>query len=441
MARCVASVLALVVLLPAASHAVQERADSDAEVAKASRLIDEGDFQGAIDILQPAVRRLALNDRQSRQLARGYLYLGISYLMLREEEAGKGYFREALKEDPGLVIDEARHPAKVVRAFADVQRDLRPAPAPSSATPTYVTDAQEFMDRTQIYVIQRKIKERELENRLLSLEAKSRNVSTETLIQLEVDGRVPAGTEAEARAFYEANRSRFGNRTEEVALREIADGLRSQRKRERQDQLIRGLRAKFGEYVALEPPRLLVSPDDDPSSGPLDAKVVIIEFADFQCPFSSRSTAVLRDIKSRYGSAVRHVFRDFPLVAIHPEAGKAAEAATCAHEQGRFWPMHDLLFANQKELTTTHLNGHARALGLDAARFAECLQSGRYEAEWRRDAADAERYAVKSTPAFFINGRLLVGAQPYAAFEEVIEEELRSRTASGAVLDTSSRGH
>jgi protein-disulfide isomerase len=121
---------------------------------------------------------------------------------------------------------------------------------------------------------------------------------------------------------------------------------------------------------------------------------------------------------------VRVVYRDLPLVQIHPQAAKAAEAATCAHDQGKFWEMHDRLFADQSKLQVDELKKHAAELGLDTAAFNQCLDSSKHAAEWQQDAADASTFGVTSTPAFFINGRLLVGAQPFEAFAQVIDEEL-----------------
>jgi protein-disulfide isomerase len=117
------------------------------------------------------------------------------------------------------------------------------------------------------------------------------------------------------------------------------------------------------------------------------------------------------------------VYRHYPLDR-HQDAPKAAEAAECAREQGRFWDMHERLFASQEALAVPDLKRHARALGLDGAAFDACLDSGQKAARWREDRAAAEAYAPTGTPVFFVNGRLLVGAQPLGAFVRVIDEEL-----------------
>jgi len=115
--------------------------------------------------------------------------------------------------------------------------------------------------------------------------------------------------------------------------------------------------------------------------------------------------------------------RDFPL-NVHPEAQKAAEAAGCAEEQGKFWEMHDKLFSNQQDLSVANEKTWAQEIGLDTKKFGECLDSGKRAAEVQKDIQDGQAYGVSGTPAFFINGVPLVGAQPFAAFQQVIEQEL-----------------
>jgi protein-disulfide isomerase len=132
----------------------------------------------------------------------------------------------------------------------------------------------------------------------------------------------------------------------------------------------------------------------------------------------------LKQVEEKYGDKLRLVYRDFPLVQIHNNAAKAAEAGECAHEQGKFWEMHDKLFADQSKLQVEALKHAATEIGLDAEKFNQCLDSAKYAAEVQQDADEGARYGVTGTPAFFINGRLLSGAQPLEAFTQVIDEEL-----------------
>lgn len=168
-----------------------------------------------------------------------------------------------------------------------------------------------------------------------------------------------------------------------------------------------------------------VSVDDDPAWGPEQAAVTIIEFSDYQCPFCGRffeqTYSTLKDV---YGEQVRYVFRDFPLTTIHPGAKESAEAAQCAFEQDRFWDYHDLLFENQQAQDKDSLIGYAADLGLEADAFAACLDSGKYANEVQADVDAGLSYGVAGTPTFFVNGRKVVGAQPFGMFQQIIEEEL-----------------
>ena len=181
-----------------------------------------------------------------------------------------------------------------------------------------------------------------------------------------------------------------------------------------------------------EAERVEVSTDNDPALGEADAPVVIVEFSDFQCPYCARfAQQTFPQIKREYidTGKVRFVFRDFPL-SFHRNAALAAEAAQCAYEQDTFWEMHDRIFTGQGEWSgSTEAREifvrYAEELGLDRARFQECLDSGRYREEVQGDFRDGTSYGVRGTPTFFINGRKLVGAQPFNSFQQMIEDELR----------------
>ncbi|MFQ5975248.1 MAG: thioredoxin domain-containing protein [Candidatus Hydrothermarchaeales archaeon] len=164
--------------------------------------------------------------------------------------------------------------------------------------------------------------------------------------------------------------------------------------------------------------------DDDPSRGPDNAPVTIVEFSDFQCPYCARSAIVVHQIIDTYGNKVRFVYRDFPLSSIHPNAQKAAEAAECADEQGKFWELHDIIFTNQNKMGVNDLKQFAKDLGMDSNNFDECLDSGKYEAEVKKDMQDGINAGVTSTPTFFINGEKIVGAKPFSDFQQVIDSKL-----------------
>jgi protein-disulfide isomerase len=159
-----------------------------------------------------------------------------------------------------------------------------------------------------------------------------------------------------------------------------------------------------------------------PSLGSDTAPVTLVEFTDYECPFCKHHFQETYDsILVEYGGRVRYVVRNFPL-AIHGRAQKAAEGAECANDQGRFWKYHDLLFQRAPALGRDSLMAYAAHVGLDVAAFTKCLDSGEKAAVVARDSKDGAKYGVRGTPTFFINGRILIGAQPLEAFRPYIED-------------------
>lgn len=164
-----------------------------------------------------------------------------------------------------------------------------------------------------------------------------------------------------------------------------------------------------------------VSVDDDPWRGTEGAPITIIEFADFQCPYCSQGTSIIDRLFEEYEGQILFVYRDFPIQRIHSDAFKAAEAANCAGEQGQYWEMHNLLFANQSSLDDDSLKQFALNLGLDGQSFNDCLDSNRYENEIRHDFDEGLSYGVGATPTFFVNGHVVLGAS-YELLKEKIEQ-------------------
>jgi protein-disulfide isomerase len=196
------------------------------------------------------------------------------------------------------------------------------------------------------------------------------------------------------------------------------------------------LRARGG--AAPPSGRAPISVQGAPFKGDKNAAVTVVEFSDYECPFCGRYFRdTMAQIERDYITTgkVKYVFRDFPLEAIHPKAFKAAEAAHCAGDQGRFWEMHDRLFTNQSSLDRSQLSGHAKTLALDLPGFEQCLDSGRHGTRIRQSLADGQQAGVRGTPTFFLGhtdadgGSLntpatLVGAQPYANFKQALDRLL-----------------
>lgn len=161
----------------------------------------------------------------------------------------------------------------------------------------------------------------------------------------------------------------------------------------------------------------------EPTTTTGDGVVTIVEYSDFECPFCARALPTLEQVKNTYGDMVVIEYKHFPL-SFHPNAQKAAEASECARDQGEFWPYHDILFANQDALTVPDLKGYAADLGLDTNTFNSCLDSGEKAGIVAADMAEGRAFGVTGTPAFNIGGELLVGAQPFSAFKEIIDRKL-----------------
>jgi protein-disulfide isomerase len=159
--------------------------------------------------------------------------------------------------------------------------------------------------------------------------------------------------------------------------------------------------------------------------GPLDAPITIVEFADYQCPFCNRARPVVDELLAAYPGKIRFYVRHNPL-PFHPNAPLAAEAALAAEGQGKFWEMNDKLAGNFFNLTREDLEKYAQELGLDLAKFKQALDTGVYRVRVDQDRDVAGKIGANGTPTFFVNGRMLVGAQPAEAFKEIIEEELVS---------------
>ena len=278
----------------------------------------------------------------------------------------------------------------------------------------------------QIYNLQRQKLHELIDERLLSDEAKRRGVTVTKLIEQEVIDKILPVADDEISALYAANRGRIPVELDKV--REQIRGVLYDQKRKAQNTLfVQSLRAKAKIVNYLTPPpvfRADVSLNDAPFKGSEKAAVTIVKFEDFQCPFCKQAQPALEQVISRYDGKVRLVHKDLPLDSIHPQARQAAEAARCAGEQGKFWNYHDVLYANSPKAELEDLKGYARATGLDLPSFDQCFSSGKYKTAVDRDSEEGARLGLTGTPAFFINGREISGAQPLEAFAAIIDEEL-----------------
>jgi protein-disulfide isomerase len=262
--------------------------------------------------------------------------------------------------------------------------------------------------------------------KLIDMEAKARGATTAAVIDAEITSKIQTVTDADVMAWYNANQSRVQGASIDQVRAPIRNLLIQQRSAVAYQTFVEQLKLKTPVRLSLEPPRQKIATADSPSQGPATAPIELVEFSDFQCPFCYRAHPTVKQVMDTYGGKVRFVYRNYPLPN-HPNARPAAEAAQCANEQGQFWPYHDRLFADQTKLSDADLKASAAALGMDAGKFNACVDSHKYKERVDADTQAGNEAGVNGTPAFFINGRLLSGAQPFDEFKKIIDEELATR--------------
>ena len=319
----------------------------------------------------------------------------------------------------------------ILSTIARAQASDPPKPAKEpvatiAGQPIYEDDLQSAVTpklaqlRTQEYQIKRQALESLIDQKLLEAEAKKKGVSTDKLIEQEVDAKIGDPTDAEVYAFYLGQKSQ--QKFDDVKA-QLKTSLKQAKLQQAHRDFYVQLRKQSQVAVLLQPPIVEVSYDSARVRGNPKAPVMIVEFADFQCPYCQSVERTLKNVLGKHEGQVAISFRDMPLTQIHPLAQGAAEAARCAQEQGKFWEYHDLLFKDRK-LDKDGLAEAARALKLDEKQFDSCITSERYKAQIDQDVQDARKAGVGGTPAFFINGVFLDGAQPEATFETSIQDAL-----------------
>jgi len=289
-----------------------------------------------------------------------------------------------------------------------------------------IVGARTALLNEQIYQLQRQTVDAIVDQRLIAKEAARRGATAAQLLEREVDNKTAAVTDADVEAFYRANESRLP--TQEADLRaRIRDHLRNQKLTERRNAFVGELRANANVTVLLTAPAIFranLNIEGAPFKGRADAAVVIVKFEDFHCPFCKDAQQTLAQLLARYPDRIKLVHKDFPIDELHPGARAAHVAARCANEQGKFWPYHDALYANAPKTDPQELRKFAKDAGLDFNSFDQCLSGNKYSAAVEKDIAEGKQSGVTGTPAFYINGRLVAGAQPLENFVRVIDEEL-----------------
>ncbi|MCC7107725.1 MAG: thioredoxin domain-containing protein [Deltaproteobacteria bacterium] len=249
----------------------------------------------------------------------------------------------------------------------------------------------------------------------------------EAWVRAEVEKRSAMPTDAEVQAFYDSIKPPDAPPLEVVKPRVVM--LMQQERAEKAARALFGeLRAQASVTTALpdvrSPPRDVDLAPHTARKGAAGAKVRVVEFADFQCPYCSRAAETMHALAKRYGDRVEFAYRHFPLRSIHPDADRAAQAAQCAARQGKFWEMHDKLYGAQSSLDDEAIVGHGKELGLDTAKLEGCMKNGEAAAEVEADLQKASELGVEGTPSFFINGRPHLGNPSEDALAAAIDAEL-----------------
>lgn len=282
---------------------------------------------------------------------------------------------------------------------------------------------------TDLYNQRRSLLDELISRRLLENQAKAKGKTLDQWFQTDYMSSVQDPSDDEAKAFFEQHKAEVppGQSFEDLKPR-IKQVVKQNKLRDNMGKMLEQLKQEHKVAVALAPPEVprIEVEAKGPSRGPDKAPVTIVEFSDFQCPFCGREYPVIERVMKEYEGKVRLVFRHFPL-DFHPFAQKAAEASACAADQGKFWELHNKMFENQQKLAVDDLKGYAKSLGVDAAKFDKCLDGGEKKGLIESDQKAGMEAGVQGTPAFFINGIFINGAQPYEQIKQTVDGELKKK--------------
>ena len=279
----------------------------------------------------------------------------------------------------------------------------------------------------QYYMNERKALDDLIDNRLLTEEAHRRNIPLDQLLNTEVYRGVKDPTEDQLEVYYEGLDTQ---QSYESVREDVLEHIRELRRTKARAAFVANLRKEAKIDILLLPPSADVNLSATYENGARSAPVVLVEFADYECPYCQKVNPQIQQLKKEYGDSLTVAFKDFPL-PMHHGSEKAAEAARCAGEQGKFWEYHDVLFYSQ--LTTLDaLKQHAQTLKLDQDAFNTCLDSGKEAAAVKNDLEEAKSLGLTGTPSFFVNGHFFSGVVDYQALKDIVSQQLSLTTTMHA---------
>jgi protein-disulfide isomerase len=286
----------------------------------------------------------------------------------------------------------------------------------------------------QYYLSERKALEELIDNKLLADEAARRNIPLDQLMDTEVYKNVKDPTEDQLEVYYE------GLDTQEpyAAVRsDVLQHLRELRRTRARAAFVENLRKQANINVLLMPPAVDLNIAKAYTKGSQDAPVVFVEFADYECPYCQKVNPQIQQLKKEYGDKLAIVYKDFPL-PMHHSSEKAAEAARCAGEQGKFWEYHDVLFYS-KQMDVDALKEHARVLKLNGEAFDTCLDSGSEAKAVKQDLEEGKDLGLTGTPSFFVNGHFFSGVVDYGTLKDMVNQQLNYAAAVQAKAQISQK--
>jgi len=268
------------------------------------------------------------------------------------------------------------------------------------------------------YMAEKQAVDKMVREELLDEAAKKEGVSVEELLKRHI-GEVKTPSDDQVEVFYEEMQS-------DKPLAEIHNDIRQHiidlRRQKAASAYLETLRTKGDVKIELEPPTTAVSSTAGaPTLGPTDAPVKIVEYADYQCPYCKQMHPLIKRLREEFPKT-QLIYEDFPL-PMHANAQKAAEAAHCAGDQGKFWEFHDEIFDYSGSLDVSNLRGMAKTLKLDQASFDQCLDSGKHAPDVAKGHIQGAALGITGTPTFFINGHMVTGAAKYETLRDLVAQE------------------
>lgn len=275
----------------------------------------------------------------------------------------------------------------------------------------------------EIYDVRKDAIDQIIDDRILEAQAKKEGTAKADYLKKNVFDKIKI-EDKDIEKFFNENKAQMQGKKLEEVKGNIQGFLFRDKHQKVYGDLLADLRKKAEVEILIHAPRVEIEEGNNPAIGPKDAPVKVVEFTDYQCPFCGKARPTVNQMLNEYKGKVRYVLRDFPL-SFHKDAMKAHESARCAGEQDKYWEMNKKLFSDQTAIKIDDLKKYAGELKLDMKKFDECLDSGKFTKVVQENQAYGETVGVSGTPAFFINGRMISGARPFASFKEIIDDELR----------------